>query len=185
MTGAQESAKATSAISTRRFCVLILPFLIFAATNSEGCSQDSGPNSEVEATTTSLPDPHAFNPLGATAPTPYWFGYSSPVRATIYAGETYAEPDSFLSLEMLKPLRSWRFSGGSEQIQYVDARLGINFNGGVLTNLGFGRRHFFAADNAIFDANVWYDFDETGTHITTKVVIGNVGRPTILEPKET
>jgi len=103
---------------------------------------------------------------------PFWFGYSSPVRVNVYGGENFAEPGAFASLDILKPIRNWRFQGGSEQIAYVDARVGINFESGGLLNLGLGRRHYFAGRNAIFDANIWYDLDGTRDRLFHQVAAG-------------
>lgn len=103
---------------------------------------------------------------------PYWFGYSSPVRVSVHGGDSYAEPSAFVTLDILKPLRNWQFSDGSEQIKYFDGRLGINLDGGALGNIGMGRKHYSASQNTIWDYGVWYDIDGTGDRIFNQVTGG-------------
>ncbi|MEQ9411451.1 MAG: hypothetical protein RIK87_27295 [Fuerstiella sp.] len=103
---------------------------------------------------------------------PEWFGYSSPVRVSIFGGENYAEPDAFASFDILKPLHDWQFSDGSEQLQYLDARAGISFESGGLLNLGIGRRHYFAGSDVILDGNLWYDIDGTRDRTFHQVTAG-------------
>lgn len=103
---------------------------------------------------------------------PSWFGYSSPVRVSVHGGENYAEPTAFVSLDLLKPLQNYRFSDGSEQIQYFDGRIGVNFDGGALGNIGFGRKHYSARRNAIWEYGVWYDIDGTNDRIFNQVTGG-------------
>ena len=172
MMGASQFEATGRSAHLGRFCAVVMS--LFCIIDQSVAWQNESP--QPQTISQQLPDPHAYNPLAGSAPTSPWFGYSSPVRASIYAGQSYSEPDSFLSLEMLRPLRTWRFSGGSEQIQYLDARAGVNFNGNILTNLGFGRRHYFAADNAILDANIWYDFDNTGSHAFHQITAGSQWR---------
>ena len=107
---------------------------------------------------------------GTTQPT--WFGRSSPVRVAVHGGENYAEPTSFISLGMLHPLHSWQFQSGSEQITYLDVRLGFDADGGKVANVGYGRRHYFATDNTIVDANIWYDADSASGRVFHQFAVG-------------
>ncbi|MCR9198876.1 MAG: inverse autotransporter beta domain-containing protein [Planctomycetaceae bacterium] len=101
------------------------------------------------------------------------FGYSTPVRVQFFGGDSYVEPNSFLSLEMLRPLRSQLYSDGSEQIQYFDGRLGISTDGGgYIGNFGFGQRVYSERTNSIVDLNLWYDFDRTSDRTFHQVTGG-------------
>lgn len=98
------------------------------------------------------------------------FGYSTPVRAQFFGGENYAERSSFLSLEMLRPIGNQLFTDGSEQIQYLDGRLGISTDGGgFLGNLGVGQRVYLASTDSIADFNLWYDVDRTSDRVFHQV----------------
>ncbi|MEZ6127290.1 MAG: inverse autotransporter beta domain-containing protein [Planctomycetaceae bacterium] len=108
--------------------------------------------------------------IGSTQPE--WFGYSTPVRVRIHGGSNYAEPDSFVSFSLLKPLDTARFTDGSEQIFYLDARAGLDFNGGLLGNFGLGQRHYFSGSDTILDGNVWYDIDDTQNRLFHQIAAG-------------
>lgn len=103
---------------------------------------------------------------------PYWFGYSSPFRVGVHGGESYAEPGTFAAFEILKPLRNWQFRSGSEQVQYLDARLAVDLDGGAAANIGFGRKHFSANRNIIWDVGAWYDIDGTRDTLFHQVSAG-------------
>lgn len=103
---------------------------------------------------------------------PDWYGRSSPVRVRFHAGESYAEPSSFVSFNLLRPLQNWKFQSGSEQISYADVRVGLNVDGGGLANIGVGRRHYFASDDTIVDANIWYDIDGTRDRLFHQITAG-------------
>lgn len=92
---------------------------------------------------------------------PFWFGYSSPVRVSVHGGESYAEPSTFAAIDLLKPIRNWQFKNGSEQVQYLDVRVAADRDSGVAANIGFGRKHYNATRNTIWDVGVWYDVDGT------------------------
>lgn len=130
----------------------------------------SVPNS-VQSPAVASPQPSAF----ATVPqTPLQrYGYTTPVRASFYGGETYAEPDSFLSLEMLRPISNQLYQDGSEFLRYFDGRVGLNVGGGgVLANLGLGQRYFHSSSNTIVDMNAWYDVDTTRERVFQQIAGG-------------
>ena len=77
-----------------------------------------------------------------------------------------------MSLSLLRPLQNWRFVNGSQQISYLDVRVGLDADGGKLANIGIGRRHYFASDDTIMDANLWYDVDSTRGRVFHQVTAG-------------
>jgi len=103
---------------------------------------------------------------------PDWFGYNSPVRVRIHGGDNYAEPESFASFSLLKPLNTARFSDGSEQLFYLDARAGLDFDSGQLGNFGLGQRQYFAGSDVILDGNIWYDIDNTQDRLFHQIAAG-------------
>ncbi|MCA9048897.1 MAG: hypothetical protein KDA89_09235, partial [Planctomycetaceae bacterium] len=130
----------------------------------------AGPVAAFQALPGSTPPAADFSPIADGQPE--WFGYGSPVRVNAFGGETYAEPESFLSLEMLRPFSVQGFSDGSEQLRYIDARGGTAGNGDFFINLGTGVRHYVAPADQIFDVNVWYDADSVTGRTFHQVTAG-------------
>lgn len=101
------------------------------------------------------------------------YGYSTPVRASFYGGETYAEPAPFLSLDILRPIQNRQYQDGTEQLSYADVRAGISTEGGGgLVNFGLGQRVYIPSSDSIFDVNVWYDADGTRDRFFQQVAAG-------------
>lgn len=101
------------------------------------------------------------------------YGYSTPVRASFYGGDSYAEPDPFLSLDILRPLYNRQFQDGSEQLSYADVRVGLSTaGGGGLANIGLGQRVYMPSSDSIFDMNMWYDVDGTRDRVFHQIAAG-------------
>ncbi|MFK7818021.1 MAG: inverse autotransporter beta domain-containing protein [Planctomycetaceae bacterium] len=99
-------------------------------------------------------------------------GYSTDIRLGVNIGETFSEPADNVTLDVFRPLNNWGFSDGGEQIQYLDTRVGWNFEGGGFANIGFGRRHYFADTDTMIDGNIWYDIDGTRNRLFHQVAAG-------------
>jgi hypothetical protein len=84
---------------------------------------------------------------------PSWLPLSTPVTIRAFAGDNYAEPSAFGTIEFFKPLNSWQFTSGDEQVEYLNTRAALSREGGGLINLGYGRRHYFADSDIIVDGN--------------------------------
>lgn len=139
---------------------------------------DAAPLSSPPAT----PSPYAGAPFGGppsamlthVAPTPLQrYGYSTPVRINYFAGDNYAEPSSFLAIDMLQPVGNQMYQDGTEVLQYLDGRFGLNTGGGgLLGNLGLGQRVYHAPTDTITDINAWYDVDATRGRVFQQITGG-------------
>lgn len=101
-----------------------------------------------------------------------WFGFHTPIRVGLHGGKSYAEPSEFFSIDVMRPFDSTVESDGSELIRYLDARLGLSFEGGSLINVGIGQRHYLAGPNLIVDANIWYDADGSRNRTFQQITAG-------------
>jgi hypothetical protein len=103
---------------------------------------------------------------------PSWLPLSTPVTIRAFAGDNYAEPSAFGTIEFFKPLNSWQFTSGDEQVEYLNTRAALSREGGGLINLGYGRRHYFADSDIIVDGNAWIDGDHTTGTLFPQVALG-------------
>ena len=106
-----------------------------------------------------------------TSATGELFGYASPVRVGMHLGENYSARNSFTSLEVFKPLTNSNGSG-SEAFDYIAARIGVFEGGGTLANLGYGVRAYRGSNNTFYDANIWYDADNSHENFFQQITAG-------------